>query len=247
MKQKRQAVIGLLFFKGEAMFSFKNKLLFSFLLYGILLSFFSLTMIYQMQKSSINSKNLENVQNVYLIKNEQLQYFLANQVMRLTSIASSKILQNYLKNPNETEQIKDLFYNIAKTSNDIMQIRLLDLHGEEKIRIDRENASSSPIIVPNIYLQNKASRYYFKEILHQKKGHLWFSDIDLNKEYGKIEKPIKPVIRIGIPLYNQANNKVAILIINIFMKDVLHKLVQSPLYNLALVDKNGFTLLNNQN
>lgn len=200
-----------------------------------------------MQKSSIDNKNLKNVQNVYLIKNEQLKYFLSNQVMRLTSIVSSKILQNYLKNPNETALLKDFFYNIAKTSNDIMQIRLLDLHGQEQIRIDRANSTSLPIIVPDIYLQNKASHYYFKEILNQKKRHIWFSYIDLNKEHGKIEKPIKPVIRIGVPVYNQNNNKVAILIINIFMKNILTILIQSPIYNLSIVDKDGFTLLNNQN
>ena len=57
------------------------------------------------------------------------------------------------------------------------------------------------IITPEDNLQNKQHRYYHKELSKLTRGEVYLSKFDLNIENGKIEDPIKPTIRVGMPLY----------------------------------------------
>jgi len=119
-----------------------------------------------------------------------------------------------------------------------MQLRFLDKNGNEKIRIDRTKYGAKPYLISNNKLQNKYSRYYFKDTLAKSKNQLWYSNIDLNKEKGKIEKPIKPVLRVGTPIF-KGEEKVGILIVNIFMEELLSKFSSAALYNIYLIDNEG--------
>ena len=126
-----------------------------------------------------------------------------------------------------------------------MQLRFIDNDGMEKIRVERKEFASSPFLVVSNKLQNKKDRYYFREINKLKKDEFWYSDIDLNIEHGKIETPIKPVLRLGTPFYHK-NKKVGILIINIFMQKFLTCLLDTPLYNIYMVDKNGAIIVHSE-
>jgi hypothetical protein len=50
-------------------------------------------------------------------------------------------------------------------------------------------------------LQQKGDRNYFTETIKLRKGSIYFSEIDLNKEFGKIEIPYTPTLRVASPLY----------------------------------------------
>ncbi|MCP3933411.1 MAG: PAS domain S-box protein [Bacteroidetes bacterium] len=92
------------------------------------------------------------------------------------------------------------------------QIRLLDINGQEVIRINNQNGKSS--IVEAADLQNKQNRYYFKESLLLDINNIYISPFDLNVEHGQIQKPLKPVIRFGTPVFNSSGKKVGVLILN---------------------------------
>ncbi len=126
-----------------------------------------------------------------------------------------------------------------------MQLRFIDTDGMEKIRIDRKEFASSPFLIVSDKLQNKKNRYYFSEINNLKKNEFWYSSIDLNVEHGKIETPIKPVLRLGTPFYHK-NKKIGILIINIFMQNFFKNLLNTPLYNIYVVDKDGAIIVHTE-
>ena len=92
------------------------------------------------------------------------------------------------------------------------QIRLLDTTGLEIIRINNQNGQS--VIVDKAALQTKANRYYFKESLQLKRNEIYISPFDLNIEHGKIQIPLKPVIRFGTPVFDTSGNKVGVLMLN---------------------------------
>lgn len=92
------------------------------------------------------------------------------------------------------------------------QIRLIDTNGHEVIRINNQNGRS--VIVKKDQLQQKANRYYFKESLQLERNQLYISPFDLNVEHGKIQIPLKPVIRFGTPVFNSSGQKVGVLILN---------------------------------
>lgn len=92
------------------------------------------------------------------------------------------------------------------------QIRYLDESGLEVVRVNYNKGI--PFVVPGVQLQNKGKRYYFKDAFVLEKGQVFVSPFDLNIERGAIEKPLKPMIRLGTPVFDSAGNKRGIVLIN---------------------------------
>ena len=125
------------------------------------------------------------------------------------------------------------------------QIRLLDMSGQETNRINLENQSI--VQVPANKLQNKSHRYYFKETVALDMGEIFISPLDLNIENGKIEQPIKPMIRIGTPVYSQTGKKVGILLLNYLAQNLLDKISHLTDYQtqpISLLNGQGYWLKN---
>jgi len=155
----------------------------------------------------------------------------------LNSIMENKTFINYIQHQTNKKDIEELFISLSKSHKYIFQIRYIDNSGQEIIRVDKDFQNRTHLITKE-KLQNKKDRYYFNDILNQTKNKVWYSKIDLNMEHGKIEKPIKPTIRIGLPIYSK-DKKEGILIFNIAVKDIFHKLKKDLMFNVFIVDKDG--------
>lgn len=225
--------------------SFRLKLFLTFVTYGFILVFITQIVLLKINTDAIKSTSIKKASSTFDEKNKQLKSFINNADLKLLTFTNSSIFNEYLTNHKNIELVSSLFLDIAHTSDDIIQLRYIDKNGIEKIRIDRDKTSSKLFIVDENDLQDKSNRYYFKDILNTPKGSFWYSNVDLNIEYAKIEQPIKPVIRIGMPVYSD-KQKDGILIINIFMKDFLHKLIDSSINKLYIFDKDGNILVSSQ-
>ena len=173
--------------------------------------------------------------------NRSFEHQIANMKDKLQTIEESSLFKRYYES-NNSIALQEYFLDIAKTSDKIMQLRLLALNGNEVIRIDRKSVGTTPFIISQDKLQNKKERYYFHAIDALQKDTFWYSKLDLNIEHHAIEKPLKPVVRVGTPLYLQ-NHKVGLLIINIFMEDFLKELRELYFFNVYLIDKDGYVLI----
>ncbi|MBD3670036.1 MAG: PAS domain S-box protein [Gammaproteobacteria bacterium] len=151
-----------------------------------------------------------------------------------------------LNNDTESPQLSELkerlarkFISFMQASPDYMQVRLIGIAngGYEIVRVNRD--ANGIVVVSEKELQNKSSRDYYKDILKLSKGDYYYSSIDLNREYGKIEKPYKPTVRVAVPVFTDMEKLFATLIINI---DLTHAF--SAIKN--MVDKNTTLYLINE-
>lgn len=92
------------------------------------------------------------------------------------------------------------------------QMRFIDEKGMEVVRVNYNEGN--PAIVPVGELQQKGGRYYFRDTLELDKGEVFVSPLDLNIERGKIETPLKPVIRFGTPIFDARGIKRGIVVLN---------------------------------
>ncbi len=99
------------------------------------------------------------------------------------------------------------------------QVRFLTADGMEYVRVNHQG--SSTVIVPDNLLQNKKKRYYFADTARLDKGSMMISPLDLNRERGKVEKPLRPVIRYGTPVYDQNNKLQGIVLFNVYADNFL--------------------------
>jgi diguanylate cyclase (GGDEF)-like protein/PAS domain S-box-containing protein len=217
------------------------KLFITFVVYGTLLAFSTQLLVLDLNEKSIKKEAITHAADFALKSKDDLNTYLQGMTQKLYTIEDSKLFHKFYAH-NDKDDIDQLFLDVSKNTPNIMQIRYIDLAGNEITRVERDHLNSSPFIVPKEKLQNKANRYYFKAIIKLKKSQSWYSKLDLNIEHKKIEKPLKPVIRLGIPLFVNGEKK-GIFIINVFMKEFLKQMTKSRLYQVYLIDKDGYIMI----
>ncbi len=100
-------------------------------------------------------------------------------------------------------------------------------------------------MVPQNKLQNKAGRYYFKNTMELAEGELFISPFDLNIEHGKVEQPVKPMIRFGTPVFDRQGNKSGVVLLNYLGADLISILKRGDVGSysqLLLLNKEGYWL-----
>ncbi|MES9994060.1 MAG: PAS domain S-box protein, partial [Candidatus Thiodiazotropha sp.] len=102
------------------------------------------------------------------------------------------------------------------------QVRFIDDSGSERVRVNYRNGECE--LVPERDLQNKKSRYYFSDTYKLDQGEIFISPLDLNIEHGEIERPLKPMIRVGTPVFNYTGDKFGIVLVNYFGKELINDL-----------------------
>ncbi len=153
-------------------------------------------------------------------------------------------MQAYAQDPSEQnyQRLNDEFTSFINERGIYDQVRLLDLAGKEITRINQLN--QRPFAIPQDELQDKSHRGYFQHCMQLRRGEIYVSSVDLNQEYHQIEKPYKPVVRLGMPVYNKDGNRKGYMILNYMVKDLL-KLITQPSVNgveleFMLVSEDGF-------
>ena len=123
------------------------------------------------------------------------------------------------------EDIESEYLDLLSHKREYDQIRYLDESGMEILRVDQNDGH--PAAVAKSALQNKSKRYYFTDSLKLQRGEVYISPMDLNIEQGEIERPLKPMIRFGTPVFDASGVKRGVLLINYLARSLLDTIAQS--------------------
>ncbi|MES9866297.1 MAG: diguanylate cyclase [Candidatus Thiodiazotropha sp. LLP2] len=161
-------------------------------------------------------------------------------------LASSVSLQEYLEDglTSSLQKLGREFLNFSRNKQSFDQVRYLDANGQEQVRVNYN--SGAPTLVRQDRLQNKAGRYYFSDTFELSRGTLFVSPLDLNVERGEIERPLKPMIRIGTPVFDAQGNKRGIVLVNYFGQELLDSLQSSArgtVGEIMMLNRGGYWLL----
>lgn len=153
---------------------------------------------------------------------------------------SSSLLSKHIKN-----ELAKTYLSYAKTRGRYDQIRLLANNGQELVRVNHYDGESK--VVPRSELQDKSDRYYFKTLSKMSPSEIYISRLDLNVEHGQVEEPPKPMIRIGMGVYDQSGQRYGMVVLNYLASWLLGSLEDShrayeQLSYLFLLDQDGYWL-----
>lgn len=161
----------------------------------------------------------------------------------LASFTSQYLQENerYLDDKNLSDPVLiQLLKAFSKTDLEkVMQVRLLDSKGYERVRFDTV-AYIGLTQITGESLQDKSSRDYFKTSASSAKGLTTTSAIELNVEKGVIEEPYRPTVRFTTPI--KINNEyIAHIVLNYDFRTILQQLaMRMPKdSNLVLANKDG--------
>lgn len=114
------------------------------------------------------------------------------------------------------------FEGLAESRNEIFTLRYLDTAGMEVVRIDRKEGHL--VTVPDSLLQDKSHRDYFQENKNLPFLGVSLSNLDLNYEFGEIERPYRLVLRVIVPVHNSKMECIGMLIANIDFNQIARKI-----------------------
>lgn len=165
-----------------------------------------------------------------------LQEKIGNVVSDLLILSESPSLDAVFAGTSSTDRLAEEYVLFAQRRIVYDQIRFLDMAGDEVVRVNY--GGGVPYQVPGRDLQNKAKRPYFAQAARAPRGTVYISGIDLNREYGEIEQPIKPVIRLSAPVFDRFGERQGVVVLNLRAAPLLDD-VLAPL---AVAGSHAFVL-----
>ena len=154
-------------------------------------------------------------------------------------------MHSFLDNPDVAHRkpLENEFLLFSSVKRIYDQVRFIDDTGMEIVRINYDEGI--PSVVPEAQLQSKEDRYYFKKTLRLGRNDMYISPFDLNVEQGRIEQPIKPMIRASIPVFDKDNRIRGIVVVNYLGKILLNVLGSvKKLGQTNIVSSDNYWLLN---
>ncbi|MCZ8528475.1 ATP-binding protein [Alteromonas sp. PRIM-21] len=196
-----------------------------------------------LEKSALS---VENVAETQLVKYLNALNFL-HQTPPISGIV--RATQNNKLDPKDgttldqwKHRLETIFVAFIENNTEIDQLRVIkaDEEGKEFLRVEREGGSV--LIASSTDLQAKATRNYFIESVKSNKGQFYISDINLNREYGKLEYPYKSVIRLSLPIFSENGERYGFLIMNVNAQYLLSQMTKVLTRNQSLyvTDRDGY-------
>ena len=210
-----------------------------FILFGIVISLFGAIISYNFQVKDIQKELDKKAKEISEIKiDTNLKPAIENINNIVESLANNKTIRDFISS-NDThkkEELEQIFFAISSSNNIIMKVRLLDKNGQELIRVDRKHETENSFLIEQKNLQNKRDSDYFKLLSNSKKEEIYYSNLDLNMEHGKIEVPHRPTLRVAMTII-QNNQFAGAVVVNILMNDLFNAMKRSSAFDHYIIDK----------
>jgi len=192
------------------------------------------------------SEILTTQHHCLLLADQTVQNNLNRVLSDLTFLTRQRALSEFLETGEDASRkaVEHDWVSFSASISLYDQIRLLDAEGIEVIRVNF--GGGSPYVVPAAQLQQKSGRPYVKETWQLGAGEIYVSPLDLNVEQGRVEIPIKPVLRVGTPVLDHSGNRKGMVILNYLGEILLEDVRKSSLVtdcHLMLLNDEGFWLL----
>lgn len=182
---------------------------------------------------ALKAETLRNLNQEVTVRSQGIGRFFDQLSSELLYLANARGLVDVIaakqtKDPwllqAATARLERDYAALASLYPHIYQIRLITADGQEWVRVDRK--PNGVYVVPRSELQPKGDRYYFRDAMDVNVGQIYVSPLDLNVEFGKIEKPERPVIRVATPVSAANGSKIGVLIINLHADILLEQIQQ---------------------
>jgi PAS domain S-box-containing protein len=143
------------------------------------------------------------------------------------------------------QRLETIFVAFLQNNIEYQQLRIIETteQGMELVRADRIGGEIK--VIEEMNLQSKSDRDYFVSSAQLSDREIYMSSISLNREFGKIEFPYRPMLRLSLPIFDEFGHRFGFLIVNIHAELLLNSLESMviPPNQLMLTDSEGYFLI----
>jgi PAS domain S-box-containing protein len=124
----------------------------------------------------------------------------------------------------QTRLVADL---VAKPAYSQFRFIGIDDVQREVIRVDRSGPNGTVRVVPKTELQQEGDQPYFWDTIKLPANEIYVSAIELNEEYGIVETPHVPTLRVAAPIFAPDGKPFGIVVINVDMRPAFDRIRSS--------------------
>lgn len=164
----------------------------------------------------------------------------------ISYLAISPVLSEYIGLPTEHNfsLLTQDYLSLIENRTSYSQIRFIGIenNGQEIARVNR--VDNRCFITEKESLQAKGDRSYFTEALLLSPSEIYYSHINLNREFGKISIPHMPTLRVAKSVYKDGE-KQGVIVLNTNLNKFFASLsnLVGDKYSLRMVNNEGYYIL----
>ncbi|SDH32717.1 PAS domain S-box-containing protein/diguanylate cyclase (GGDEF) domain-containing protein [Vibrio xiamenensis] len=161
---------------------------------------------------------------------------------------SSSLIKDFAgtNRPDLKRYIENQWALVAVNSSYFYQLRYLNAQGEEKIRVEINNNTNKPYVVPDAELQDKSHRDYVAYARSLPNDTTGFVGVDIEYEHGRPVLPYLPGYRMIHPITNQ-EQRYGYFIANLDVLSIVRELTTHERnQDIDFINDLGFYRLSNQ-
>ena len=202
---------------------------------------------------NINIENGKNIIKIRQLNNSEIVGVNVNSIFEDINsdgniILNSSEIKAYVGNsaePNNQNELKRIFSNMMTSKKIYDSIQFVGVDGDEKVRVnDGDNVTMA---VADSELESKDDQSYFVEGMKLNSGEIYISAMDLSIKGGEVETPVKPLMRLVLPVFNDKNERQGILVLNYLAQNMLEQIESDSKSNMdmkiLLLNDEGYYLL----
>ncbi|WP_172824564.1 sensor domain-containing diguanylate cyclase [Vreelandella subglaciescola] len=195
-------------------------------------------------RTEVHTRHMQLMKTASMLRQEKL----LDVVQDARRLALNSGVKSYIETPtaDHRNKMQRALINTSNVYGRYDQIRYIDLQGMEQVRVDY--ADDGAYAVADTILQSKADSTYVTEGLALDEDQVYFSPIDLNRENGTLERPLKPVIRLVQKVTDSDGEPQGLLVLNYAAGEFLNQFraLFPDLDQPMLLNNEGYWLLNAQ-
>lgn len=198
-------------------------------------------LFYEESNERLISVARENLDGQLAIQNAELEAAVQEMVRDVRLMASTPPVQGLIRAQKNggidpldgsteaqwRERLSTLFRGMLESKPAYLQVRYISGsdNGRELVRVHRASAAGPIQRVAEDALQEKGGEPYVGQTLGLGADEVFISEPNLNREHGRIQKPLVTVIRAAVPIYDGDEGSVfGLVIINLDARPVLERL-----------------------
>jgi|GEM_PF-1288601 len=165
------------------------------------------------------------VERVARERANQLRDEIANAVadaLLVQRLAEDDLRLHPLTSPETRSLMSRQLHELLSTKPTYFQLRLLSADGQELVRAERDPVTRAVRTVGDSALQDKHDRSYFERGIASV-ASARVSRLDLNREHGKVSRPITPTFRVTARV-NEGERVVGLVVVNVDATSALARL-----------------------
>jgi putative two-component system response regulator len=156
---------------------------------------------------------------------EVIEVYFSELGKRLRFLSDLKATGSYVdsgfSSDKRKSEVEEAFYELAAINKDIYQVSIIDLSGNEVVKVINRNDGNTNIASAS-ELENRKNKYFFRNALKLEKNNMYVCSIELNLDETDGSPRYTPLFNLSGPVINSNSENIGVLSMSVYLSEIFN-------------------------